>query len=190
MRFLKIKLIFLIYIFFISHNAKSEERWILDKELSEIKFELPVFLAKNVKGKFNEFEGYVILDLEKKKNNRAIFSVKIDSIEINYNKYRNLLMSEIFFEEKNFPIALIDTKKFIFNKEKNILIDGNLQIKQFINPQPLSLELIYLTNNLVQLKGFLEFSRTSFEIGKKNWSSTAVLKDNILVNVNLFLKKE
>ena len=26
---------------------KSEERWILDKELSEIKFELPVFLAKN-----------------------------------------------------------------------------------------------------------------------------------------------
>ena len=75
MRFFKIELIFLIFIFFISHNAKSEERWILDKELSEIKFELPVFLAKNVKGKFNEFEGYVILDLAKNLCNGKVVSI-------------------------------------------------------------------------------------------------------------------
>ena len=45
----------------------AKENWILDKELSIINFELPVFLAKNVQGKFTQIEGLVEIDLETKK---------------------------------------------------------------------------------------------------------------------------
>ena len=49
-------------------------------------------MSNDVKGKFNSFEGFVVIDLENKKNNRALFSVKIDSIELNYNNYIDLLL--------------------------------------------------------------------------------------------------
>ena len=109
----KLKIIILtIFLFFPSDSIFAKETWTLDKELSTITFELPVFLAPNIKGEFEEIEGLVEIDSEKKEKNKAIFSVKINSIKMNYSKYRDLLLSEIFFNESKFPIALIDTKIF------------------------------------------------------------------------------
>ena len=56
--------IFCILININSINAKNV--WILDQDLSEIKFELPILLAEDVKGEFNKFEGYVVIDLNNK----------------------------------------------------------------------------------------------------------------------------
>ena len=69
----KFFLIFFLYFLFTSFVSASE-RWILDKSLSTIEFELPVFLAKNVKGNFKNIEGFVELDVDNKINNKAIFS--------------------------------------------------------------------------------------------------------------------
>ena len=87
----------IVTFFFPTLSLCAKETWSLDKKLSTISFELPVFLAKNVKGEFKEIEGLVEIDLEKKEGNKAVFSVKINSINMNYNKYRNLLLSDIFF---------------------------------------------------------------------------------------------
>ena len=92
----KFFLIFLIFSIFPTLSYSSE-RWILDKTLSTIEFELPVLFAKNVKGKFNSIEGFVELDVDQKENNKAIFSVKIDDLDMNYFNYKDLLLSNIFF---------------------------------------------------------------------------------------------
>ena len=42
--------------------------------------------AKNVIGEFQNFDGFVELDLNNKKNNKAILSVDIKSLKINYKK--------------------------------------------------------------------------------------------------------
>ena len=94
----KLKLILVFFYFlFQTSNIFASERWVLDKSLSTIEFELPVLFAKNVKGQFNTIEGFVELDVEKKENNKAIFSVQIDDLEMNYIKYKDLLLSNIFF---------------------------------------------------------------------------------------------
>ena len=77
-------LILIFFLFFYTNSPYAKERWVMDKELSTINFELPVLFAKNVFGEFNEIEGYVDIDIDKKKNNKAIFSVKIESMQINY----------------------------------------------------------------------------------------------------------
>ena len=87
-------------------NSYAQEIWFLDKNLSTINFELPLFLAKNVKGKFIDIDGLVEIDLSKEKNNKGIFSVKIDSIDINYDKYRDLLLSDIFFIQQSILLHL------------------------------------------------------------------------------------
>ena len=168
----------------------TKERWVLDTDLSTIKFELPVLIADNVKGEFKEMQGLIEIDLDTKKNNKAIFSVNINSVEINYKKYRDLLLSNIFFDANRFPKGLIDTKKFSYKNENTLNLDIELTIKGVTNSVPLTLDIIPLTNKLVQIKGEVEFLRTDFEIGIGKWRSTAILKDKASVDVNLFLFKE
>ena len=182
--------IFLFFYCLFSNSIFAKEIWVLDKELSRISFEMPIFLAKNVRGQFTQIEGLVELDLETKKNNKAIFSVNINSIEMNYNKYRNLLLSNIFFNAKKFPIALIDTKKFSYEDENELEILVELSIKGISGIVPLKLKVNRLAEELVQIKGKLKFSRNSFRIGIGRWSSTAILKDNVSIETDLFLFRE
>lgn len=187
----KIKLFFVIInLLIFSDICLASEKWILDKSISSIKFELPVLFAKNVKGQFNTIEGFVEIDLDKKENNKAIFSVAIGDIEINYKKYKNLLLSEIFFDEKRFPIALVDTRKFSYTDEKEIIIDAEFTIKGKSQIIPLTIKITQLAKEVVQIQSDLQFSRTDFEIGIGSWKNTSILKDKVKIKTNLFLFKE
>ena len=182
-------IILLIIFFFFIPFVVAKEIWVLDKELSTITFELPVFLMKNVKGEFTEIEGFVEINVEEKEKNKAVFIVNIDSIKMNYKKYRNLLLSDIFFYEKKFPIALIDTKKFSYQNEKELELIVELNIKGTTKDVPLKLTIIRLGESFVQIKGSVNFSRTSYQLGTGKWSSTAILKDKAKIETNLFLFK-
>jgi len=175
---------------FVSLQVHAKDKWILDKNLSTIKFELPVLLLDNVEGKFIDFDGLIEIDLQNYKNNKAIFSTTLDSIDMNYKKYKNLLLGDIFFDVTKFPIALLDTRKFSFNTENEINLMVELTIKDITKLVPLKLEIYILADELIQIKGHLLFSRTAFQIGVKEWSSTAILRDKVSIKTNLFLVKE
>ena len=185
------KLIYLVLILscFSSYGI-AKERWILDKKISEITFEVPVLLAKNVMGKFNTFDGFVEIDTLDQKNNKAILSVNINSLEMNYKKYKNLILSDIFFNSDKYPIGVIDTKKFAYNNEEKLNLDIELTIKGITRLVNTELLVIRLTNDLVQIKSELKFSRNDFNIGTGNWKNTTILKDKIKINSNIFLFKE
>jgi len=180
---------FLIFLLFTKLTIASE-RWVLDKSLSTIEFELPVLFAKNVIGKFNTIDGFVQLDVDEKENNKAIFSVEINDIEMNYLKYKDLLLSNIFFDAKNFPKAVVDTKKFSYKNETEIQLEIELSIKGKIAMVPLNIYVIRLAEELVQIQAELIFSRTAFNIGTGKWQNTSILKDKIKLQTNLFLFKE
>ena len=183
---------FLILFFFLNlpNMTYASERWVLDKELSTIEFELPVLFAKNVKGKFNTIDGFVQLDVDKKENNKAIFSVEINDIEMNYLKYKDLLLSNIFFDAKNFPKAVVDTKKFSYKNETEIQLEIELAIKGKIAMVPLNIYVKRLAEELVQIQAEVIFSRTAFNIGTGKWQNTSILKDKVKLQTNLFLFKE
>ena len=180
---------FLIFLVFTKLTIASE-RWVLDKSLSTIEFELPVLFANNVKGKFNTIDGFVQLDVDQKENNKAIFSVEINDIEMNYLKYKDLLLSNIFFDSKNFPKAVVDTKKFSYQNETEIQLEVELAIKGKIAMVPLNIYVIRLAEELVQIQTELIFSRTDFNIGIGKWQNTSILKDKVKIQTNLFLFRE
>ena len=190
MNFFFIFLFLLIINFSLSTKVISKESWLLDKNLSSIEFELPVLFANNVQGKFEEINGIIEIDLTNKENNKAIFSVKINSINMNYKKYKNLLLSDIFFDSYNFPVALVDTKKFSYKNENEFSLEVELTIKGKTEIVPLDIEIIHLANELIQIKTDLNFSRTLFNIGTGKWKSTAILKDKGVIKTNLFLFKQ
>ena len=183
--------IFFSFVFLINPSIVfAGERWFLDKELSSITFELPVLLAKNVQGIFINIEGFVEIDVDQKKNNKAIFSVDIGSIDMNYIKYKDLLLSNIFFDERQFPKVVIDTKKFAYQNEEELEINVELIIKGQSQMVPLTITVKRLAEELVQIQSELVFSRTDFNIGIGKWSNTTILRDKTKIKTNLFLFKE
>ena len=187
---IKILLSFTFIFFLIPSIVFASERWIIDKDLSSITFELPVLLAKNVQGTFTNIEGFVELDVDHKKNNKAIFSVDIGSVDMNYKKYKDLLLSNIFFDERQFPKAVIDTKKFSYQNEEELEINVELIIKGQSKLTPLTITVKRLAEELVQIQSELIFSRTDFNIGIGKWSNTTILRDKTKIKTNLFLFKE
>ena len=185
------KFFFIIIILFISSSLlHASERWVLDKNLSTIEFELPVLLAENVKGKFNKIDGIVELDFNKHKNNKAIFSVEVNDLEMNYIKYKDLLLSNIFFDTVQFPKAVIDTKQFTYSNEKEINLNVELTLKGKNEIVPLTIYVTRLAEELVQIQSELAFSRTNFGIGIGKWQNTSILKDKVKLKTNLFLFQE
>ena len=187
----KVKFILIIlYFVFQPTLISASERWILDTSLSTVEFELPVLFAKNVKGKFNSIEGFVELDVTEKNNNKAIFSVQINDIDMNYIKYKDLLLSNIFFDAENFPKAVVDTKKFSYVNDTEIEFEIELTIKGRSAMIPLKVYVSRLAEELVQIQTEMIFSRTAFNIGIEKWQNTSILKDKVKLQTNLFLFKE
>ena len=186
------KVIFsLFFIFLYCKQSAANDLWTIDKNISSIEFEVPVLLTKNVIGKFNEFDGFVSLDLSNQNNNKALINVRIDSLDINYKRYKDLVLSEVFFNAKKYPLGLIDTNNFKFNYEDNkINLIGELTIKGKSQNIPINIEVIKLASELVQVKSEISFSRNDFKIGTGNWKKTTILKDKIKIKANIFLFKE
>ena len=182
--------LFLFLLNVIPSFSHSAERWILDKSLSTIEFELPVLFAKNVKGSFNRIDGFVELDLNQKENNKAIFYVEVNDLDMNYIKYKDLLLSDVFFDAQQFPKAVVDTKKFSYVNETEFSMDVELTIKGKSAIVPLVINVKRLAEELVQIQSELIFSRTAFEIGIGNWKNTTILKDKVKLSTNLFLFRE
>ena len=187
-----LKVIFsLFFIFFFYKQSTASDLWNIDENTSSIEFEVPVLFAKNVIGKFNTFDGFVSLDLSNQNNNKALLNVDIKSLEFNYKKYKDLVLSEVFFDATRFPLGLIDTNNFKFNYEDNkISLIGELTIKGRSQKLPFDIEIIQLTSELVQVKSDISFSRNKFNIGTGKWKNTAILKDEIKIRANIFLFKE
>ena len=182
--------LFLLLLNVIPSLSHAAERWILDKSLSTIEFELPVLFAKNVKGSFNTIDGFVELDLNQKENNKAIFYVEVNDLDMNYIKYKDLLLSNVFFDAQQFPKAVVDTKKFSYVNETEFSMDVELTIKGKSAIVPLVINVKRLAEELVQIQSELIFSRTAFEIGIGNWKNTTILKDKVKLSTNLFLFRE
>ena len=160
---ISIGVIFFISCFF-SFSLHTKERWILDKELSKINFELPIFLMKNVKGEFKQIEGLVEIDIENKENNRAIFSVAIDSIEMNYKdlikRDNNSILSPGVFQNHALPKIKKDEKVCI------IIVDC-MRCDQFLSVIPYleSLFNIELTYHMSLIPSATPYSRNAIFSG-------------------------
>ena len=118
-----------------------------------------MLFLKNVKGVFDVIDGLVEIDVNKMKKNKAIFSVDIASIDTNYKKYEKLLLSNVFFNQKQYSKALIDTKKFSYENEQDLTINVELTIKDYSKIIPINIKVNRLAVELIQIQGEIIFSR-------------------------------
>ena len=74
--------------------------------------------------------------------------------------------------------------------ETDLTLNIELTIKDKSKIIETNLNIIKLTNDIVQILANFEFSRTDFNIGTGNWQNTTILKDKIKIESNIFLVRE
>ena len=101
-----------------------------------------------------------------------------------------MILGPKFFDFSNYPIGVLDTKKFSYQNEENLKLDIELTIKGISKIVETDLVVNRLAADIVQIVGKLEFNRNDFEIGTGNWKNTSILKNKIKINSSIFLFKE
>lgn len=174
----------------VSFQAHAQEQWYLNKANSSIIFKINVLFGEDVKGEFTKFDGFIVIDTETGKDNKAIFQVYTDSISMNYKDHAELIKSLVFFDVQRHPLAVLDTRRFVINQNNTAEVVASLMIKESQQDVPITFTFKQQDDNIVLIKGKFTFRRSDFKLGIGRWSRTLILKDKVIVEVKLTLKKE
>ena len=187
---------FFFIILFHSPSSYSNVLWKLDNDLSELKLELPMLMADNISGSFNNFNSSIYIDNNEKLNKEFILSINVNSLDIDKNKLKNLLLSEDFFYSIKYPLIILKIKNIKIQKNQNI--NANLTIKNNIYELPINLSVIELTKNLIQVKIEFTLSRKLYGFEKNKLKSNfkfvtqekSILLDKFKFDFDLFYNRK
>ncbi len=119
------KLFFILFTL-VSFSAFSE-KWVVNKDHSEVKFEVEYLSVSKVSGRFSHFLGS--LNLKDKKPEDIFIMIETDSIYTGQALRDGHLRSNEFFEAKRFPF--IEFKSLLSEKitSNEFRVEGELKIK-------------------------------------------------------------
>ena len=191
-----IRTLFVFIIILFSTNIVAKNNWILDKKLSEIYFQLSLLPADDLIGKLNEFDSYIFFDNGNTSINNFNLSINIENMKLNNSELKDFLSSNIFFNVKKYPNLIVKTKKISIQKNEKAI--AKIQIKNISHELPITLDIIKLTKDLIQIKTKFVLSRKLYGLGKNKWQSKfdffakekSILLDKIKFRTNLFFFKQ
>ena len=110
-----------------------------------------------------------------KQHFEGVWLIEAESIPDNRGAFRR------HFCQKEFKNIFVDTIQvpISYNKEKINEVKIRISLNGIYEYIPYNFEIIELAEELVQIKGELELSRSFFKIGMGKWYSTIFLKENI-----------
>ena len=190
-----IRTLFVFIIILFSTNIVAKNNWILDKKLSEIYFQLSLLPADDLIGKLNEFDSYIFFDNGNTSINNFNLSINIENMKLNNSELKDFLSSNIFFNVKKYPNLIVKTKKISIQKNEKAI--AKIQIKNISHELPITLDIIKLTKDLIQIKLKFVVPRKLYGLGKNQWQSRfeffakekSILLNKIKFSINLFFFK-
>ncbi len=157
-----------------SYSFAIGPKWDINKDHSEIHFQVPYLNVSEVSGRLTKFNGQFLFD-EKVLNLESI-TIKIETASIETgNKMRDgHLKGSDFLKSKEYPLISFTSSKITKNAEGKLVATGELSIKGVTKNTAIELELIDSVkdtwgyeNRFVKFKS--KISRKEFDI---NWNKT------------------
>ena len=179
---------------FAAGKTIPEGKYNIDGMHSKVGFEVPHLVISSVEGKFNKFEGVILVDknIEKSKVDLSIDSTSIDT---GVSKRDDHLKSPDFFDAKKFPKLTFASSK-ITQKENDLTIVGTLKIKD--KSKEVTIEAKYLGEvkdgygqNKIAFKGKTKISRKEFGL---TWNQAVeagpIVGNKIEISLNIQAAQE
>jgi polyisoprenoid-binding protein YceI len=104
------------------------DRYVIDKAHTYIGFTVRHMMVTNVKGKFNRFDGEILLDEKDITKSSASFSIETASVDTDQERRDKHLRSDDFFNAEQYPAMTFRSKRVI-RKGNDLSLVGDLTIR-------------------------------------------------------------
>ncbi len=195
--FLKLTLSVIIFSsLYLNVQAQGADTWSLDKAHTSVNFSINHFFSA-VTGKFSQFDGTFNLNLDDLQNSKVDFTINVKSVNTGDDKRDKHLQTSDFFDAKQFPNITFTSTKFAKKGDKNYIVYGKLTIKDVT--KDIELPFVFkgrmihpMMKNVVilGLQSSIKIDRTQFGVGSGSWAATAIVGDEVDININMELNKK
>ena len=175
--------------------ASTIKSWQIDESHSSVNFTTTHFFTE-VNGNFKEFNGTIQFDPDNLEESSATFSIPVSSVNTGNEKRDKHLLTEDFFDEKRFPKISFVSSKFVKKDDGTYAVLGELTIRDQTKTVGLpfrvtgKMEHPFIKNTeIMGISLKTRINRSNFKVGTGTWAETAVVGDEVLININMELMR-
>lgn len=174
-------------------DDKVSETWTIDKVHSAINFTINHFFTP-VDGTFDDYEAEVLFDPDDLENSSVDISIAVESVNTRNDRRDGHLNSEDFFNSAEWPDIHFKSNSIEQTGENQFVAHGELTIRDTTQEFDLPFEFLGVMDNPMQenskimgITANAELNRTDFGVGVGDWAATAVVGDEVDIQLNLEL---
>ncbi|OAR24071.1 hypothetical protein A8W25_16550 [Streptomyces sp. ERV7] len=161
--------------------------WVIDPVHSEIAFAVRHLGVANVRGRFDEFEGEIVL-AENPLESSVTATIRIASVSTAHEQRDNHIRSADFLHAEEFPEMTFRSTGVRSGGAEGFLLDGELSVRGVTRPVTLDLELLGFGKGY-EGRSVAGFTATT-KIGRKDFGVTggpvgATLGDTIKITLDV-----
>lgn len=177
----------------INDDDQRSESWELDRAHSAINFTISHFFTP-VDGSFDDYDAEILFDPNDLEGSSINVTIPIESINTRNDRRDNHLMSEDFFNAEQWPNMTFKSSTIEQTGDNQFVAKGELTIRDVTRDFELPFELLGVMDHPMQdgkkvagIVASTELMRTDFGVGVGDWAATAVVGDEVDIQLNLEL---
>jgi polyisoprenoid-binding protein YceI len=138
-----------------------------------------------IKGEFKTFSGDISFDPDQLKDSKVNITVDTGSVSTAAADIADNLKSADWFDIKKFPKATFTAVEFKKTADKTFEAKGELTVRDKTIPFTLSFVLDEYSPSKAHITGTATLKRSTVGVGQGEWSSSSVVKDEVMVNFKI-----
>lgn len=174
-------------------NAVLMNEWSIDKSHSNINFTITHFFTP-VDGSFENYTSNIQFDPNDLENSSIEVTIPVESINTENERRDNHLKSEDFFNASEWPNIQFVSSSIEQTGENQFVAHGELTIRDETREFDLPFELLGVMDHPMRdntkvagITASAQLNRTDYGVGVGDWAATAVVGDEVDIQLNLEL---
>ncbi|MCA1801050.1 MAG: YceI family protein [Rhodothermaceae bacterium] len=175
----------------LNNNTETNEApvWSIDKAHSAVQFKVRHFFTP-VPGSFDEFDGVIRFDPNNLEGSSIDVNIAVGSVNTNNTDRDEHLRSDDFFDTAGYPEMHFKSSSVRQTGENSYVAEGSLTIRDVTKEIELPFEFLgamdHPRRENTTVAGFraeYKLMRTDFGVGSGSWAMTAVVGDEIDIEI-------
>lgn len=177
----------------IENKTADATSWQIDKAHSAINFTINHFFTP-VDGTFNEYSAVVNFDPTNLEESSLDVTIPVSSIDTRNERRDNHLLSEDFFNAAQWPNIRFVSNEIVEDGDGGYIARGQMTIRDVTREFELPFELLGVMDHPMRentrvagIRASAELMRNDYGVGTGDWAATAVVGDQVNIQLNLEL---
>jgi len=171
-------------------------KWNLDRTHSNVTFSIRHFFTPVV-GKFTNYTMDLNFDPNNLSGSNVSFEIDVTSVNTNNDSRDGHLRTADFFETEKYPKASFKSTSIRKNGDNAFVMSGDLTIKNVTKKVEVPFTLLGVQDHpsranteVAGFEGSFKMNRLDFGVGTGDWVSTAVVGNELTVNLFLSVNRQ